>query len=170
MQLRSGRQFGTILGSKAASRVPTQGSSSPSLGNLDNIVEDSCDYQLETISRTLSRVSMDHEESQDMHPQASTFTRPISLNPFETHDDEGLALNTKLQFVYTNAQGAEIFKDPLQHYVVKIANIVSDLDRAPWDNDQGSMYMGRDGARYEITTYPEIVGRMGEFHPSGTLT
>ena len=77
-----------------------------------------------------------------------------SLNPFEV-DDIALPLNIQLQYVYTNAQGADIYKDPKQRYVVKILDVFSELDKTPWVNDQGSLFMDKDGVCYKVTSHPE---------------
>lgn len=58
-------------------------------------------------------------------------------------------------------RGADIYRDPKQRYVVKIADVISELDRTPWVNDQGNLFMGRDGIRYEVTSHPELVDKLG---------
>ena len=63
--------------------------------------------------------------------------------------------------MYINAQGAEIYQDPLRRYVVKIADIRSNHERMPWVNYQDDMYMGHDGARYEVTQHLELVDALG---------
>lgn len=75
--------------------------------------------------------------SSNAHPFASIRTLGRILNPFEV-DNMELPLNVWLQYVFTNSQGADIYGDPKIRYVVKIADVVSELDRTPWVNDQGN--------------------------------
>lgn len=161
MHLRSGRLTDSAIGPRAPSRVPTQGSGTQSVGNLVDIAETFSESQSETLSRTTSSLSMDNVGPSNSHPLTPNRTPTRSFNPFEA-DTMGLPLNVRLQYVYTNAQGAEIFRDPQQRYLVKIADIFSELDRAPLVNDQGNMYMGGDGVRYEVTYHPENVDKLGE--------
>ena len=85
--------------------------------------------------------------------------KSTSANPFE-RQSWGLN-NVKLQFQYANAQGADIYKDPMGRFAVKIADVLSNRHMNPWVNYQADMYMGEDGARYEVTEYPEQVDIMG---------
>ena len=95
-----------------------------------------------------------------MHHTNSSMTEGKSVNPFEAND-LGMTFNVMLQFQYANAQGADIYKEPMGRFAVKIADVLSTRHMNPWVNYQADMYMGEDGARYEVTEYPENVDIMG---------
>ena len=64
-------------------------------------------------------------------------------------------------FVYTNVYRAEIYKDPLGRYMFKSAEHRTPFNETPMVNSQGDQYMGTDGARYEVTKYPDLVDALG---------
>ena len=159
MLLRSGRYINRQE-SDTASRAPTRGSGTQSVGNLERISESLKDSQSDSISLTESDRSMDRNGSQDMHPSQTNAGKSATSNPFERRS-WGLNFNVKLQFQYANAQGADIYKDPMGRFAVKIPDVLSNRHMNPWVNYQADMYMGEDGARYEVTEYPEHVDIMG---------
>ncbi len=53
--------------------------------------------------------------------------------------------------LYTNVHRAEIYKDPLGRYMFKSAEHRTPFNEMPMVNYQGDLYMGIDGARYEVT-------------------
>ena len=155
MHLRLGRYLSTARRSSTSSRVPTEGSGTKLIGKATDLQDSSSDSLSETSSQaTTSTMSQNWGVSSSAHPFTSIGTPTRSLNPFEG-DNISLPLNVQLQYVYTNTQGDDIHRDPKQRYVVKIADVVSNLDRTPWVNDQGNFFMGRDGIRYEVTSHPE---------------
>lgn len=134
--------------------MPIEGSGTKSIGKSADLQESSSDSLSETSSQaTTSTMSQNWVALSNVHPFTSIGTPSRSLNPFEV-DNIVLPLNVRLQYVYTNAQGTDIYRDPKQRYVVKIVDVVSELDRTPWVNDQGKLFMGRDGICYEVTSHP----------------
>lgn len=102
---------------------------------------------------------MDLTGSQGMHQGQTSAAKSKSVNPFETNNWE-MTFNVKL-FMYANAQGLKIYKDPMGRYVVKKGDILSVFNKAPWVNYQEDLYMGVDGAFYEVTKHLELVDVMG---------
>ncbi|KAI5063161.1 hypothetical protein GOP47_0021708 [Adiantum capillus-veneris] len=70
-----------------------------------------------------------------------------------------------LRSQHTNAYGVEIYKDPLGRYTFKSAEYRTPFNDLPLGNYQGDLYMGKDGARYEVTKYPEKVDALGVLQP-----
>ena len=101
-----------------------------------------------------------------MHGAPFGMSRGKSINLFDTPRVES-SCNSKLEFMYINTQGAKIYKDPMNRYVVKIADIPSKLEGTPLVNYQGDQYMGIDGARYEVTEHPTLVDDLGIYPTSG---
>lgn len=66
-----------------------------------------------------------------------------------------------LSFLYTNTYGAEIYKDPLGRYTFKSVKYRTPFQETPMVNYQGDLYMGKDGAWYEVTWYLEQVDALG---------
>ena len=160
MHLRSGRYLNIGRRSTTLARVPTEGSGTKLIGKSIDLQDSSSNSLSETSSQaTTSTMSQNWGVSSNAHPFTSIGTPTRSLNPFEG-DNIALPLKVPLQYVYTNAQGADIYRDPKQRYVVKIADVISELDRTPWVNDQGNFLMGRDGVCYEFTSHPEQVEKL----------
>ena len=67
----------------------------------------------------------------------------------------------RLRFVMENNQGALIYKDFFNQYVVKIEDHVTIFDPAPWVNFQGDRYMGRDGGMYVLTENLDDIDKLG---------
>ena len=82
------------------------------------------------------------------------------MNPFNDLADES-DYGVALMFLYTNVHGVEIYKDPLGRYTFKSAEHRTPFIETPMVNYQGDLYMGTDGARYEVTKYPELVDALG---------
>ena len=58
--------------------------------------------------------------------------------------------NVRLVFARTNTQDAQLFKDPMNRWVVKIEEHPTAFDPSPWVNYQGEMYMGQEGVPYQV--------------------
>ena len=84
----------------------------------------------------------------------------MPMNPFNDLGDE-LEYEIGLMFLYINAYGAEIYKDPLGCYTFKSAEHRIPFNETPMVNYQGDLYMGTDGARYVVTKYPDLVDALG---------
>ena len=93
----------------------------------------------------------------------------MPMNPFNDITDE-LDYEIALMFVYTNVYGAEIYKDPLGRYTFKSAEHRTPFNETPMVNCQGDLYMGTNGARYEVTKYPEHVDALGVLQTSKVPT
>ena len=89
-------------------------------------------------------------------PQENIGTSQVDATP-----SYQLEFNTRLKYDYTNAWGAEIYHDPMQRQVYKIANCPTPFEMTPWFNYQGDMYVGNDGARYKVTELPHMVDATG---------
>ena len=61
-----------------------------------------------------------------------------------------MLFNVRLVFVRTNTFDAQLFKDPMNRWVVKIEEQPTAFDPSPWVNYQGEMYMGQEGVRYQL--------------------
>ena len=77
-----------------------------------------------------------------------------------------LEFNIKLRYDYTNDWGAKIYHDPMQRQVYKMVECPTRFEQSPWVNYQGDMYVGKDGARYEVTVHPHLVNAIGTLHPN----
>ena len=69
----------------------------------------------------------------------------VSASISDTHP---MIFNVRLVFARTNAHNAQLFKDPMNYWVVKIEEHPMTFDPSPWVNYQGEMYMGQEGVRY----------------------
>ena len=159
MNLRSGR----YLGSRQAdliSRISTHESGTHSVGNLEGILEcSSSDTQSDSMSLPESGMEGNPAESFDMHADRLRKGK-MSKNPFDEPTDE-MDFDVTLSFLNTNAYGAEIYKDPLGRYTFKSAEYRTPFSELPLVNYQGDLYMGMDGARYEVTKHPNQVDALG---------
>lgn len=122
MNLRSRQN----LNSHQELEIASKGGNTQLVGALESIREQSLDIasQSNIISRTMSDTSMDRKQSRDMHQPPTSASKGKSVNPYE---NIGVTMNynMKLQYLYTNAQDAKIYQDPMKRYVVKIAHIFS---------------------------------------------
>ena len=157
MHLRSGSRVGL---DRAPSRAPTQGSRTQS-----RFAQEEQEIEANYSSTSFESESM--SGSGDMYDQ---------LGPHEQAHDEGtsqvdatpsfqLDFNMRLQYDYTNVYGAEIYHDPMLRQVYKSAECPTPFERSPMVNYQGDMYVGKDGARYEVTEFPHMVDATGFLHP-----
>ena len=78
-----------------------------------------------------------------------------------THPGIDLEYDGRLRFLLENSQGALIYKDFINRFVVKIEDHTTIFDPAPWVNFQGDRYMGKDGSMYLLTEFPEEVDKLG---------
>ena len=70
-----------------------------------------------------------------------------------------MAFNMRLAFVKANSHGAQLYKDPMSRWVVKIEDIATTFEANPWVNYQGDLYMGQSGERYVVTNDPKNVDK-----------
>ena len=73
-----------------------------------------------------------------------------------------MAFNVRLAFARTNAHEAQLYKDPMNRWVVMIEEQPTAFDPAPWVNYQGDIYMGQEGVRYVVTKDPDNVDKWGQ--------
>ena len=52
----------------------------------------------------------------------------------------------------------------MQRCVYKTAKYPTPFEKTPWVNYQGDMYIEEDGARYEVTKFPNDVDALGLLH------
>lgn len=169
MNLRSGRQLGASSRSDTASKVPTIGSGTRSVGNLETIREDltSLDTDSDNISSSESEMSIggrdarpsQSQQSRDMHARGGS-NQPTTSNPFIEIDIE-LEYNIALKYITTNVRNAYIYKDPWGQFTVKLADARTPFEAKPWVNYQGDSYMGMQGERYLFTKEPWDVDNLG---------
>ena len=95
-------------------------SSEVSISNLYHILEPILEE--EYISDTTSSMSLD--------------ARSADLPQFS------MAFNMRLTFVKTNNHKAQLFQDPMNHWVVCVKDTPTAFDVAPCVNYQGDLYMG----------------------------
>ena len=53
-----------------------------------------------------------------------------------------MAFNMRLAFAKANSHGAQLYKDPMSRWVVKIEDVATACEANPWVNYQGDLYMG----------------------------
>ena len=63
----------------------------------------------------------------------------------------------------TNAHDAQLYKDPMNRWVVKIEEHPTIFDPSTWANYQGEIYMRQEGACYQVTIEPKNVDKLGQF-------
>ena len=76
-------------------------------------------------------------------------------------DTHPMLFNVRLVFARTNTFDAQLFTDPMKHWVVKIAKRPRAFDASPWVNYQGKMYICQEGVRYQVVTKPNRVNKWG---------
>ena len=74
---------------------------------------------------------------------------------------EELNFNVTLKFCYTNSLGTNIYQDPVNRYAFKTAECSTPFEEKPLVIYQGNLYIGKDGARYEVTRYPYQIDPYG---------
>ena len=120
MYLRSGNWYKS--GGKDLESSATVKSSEESVSNTYRILEPIVEEET-LLDSTSSMASENH--SADMQ-------------------DFSMAFNLRLVFTKTNAYDAPLYRDPMNHWVVKVGDHPTTLDMAPWVNYQGDSYMGKD--------------------------
>ena len=86
--------------------------------------------------------------------EEDSFLESSSSMASETHvsasipDNHPMLFNVRLVFAQTNTQDAQLFKDPMNRWVVKIEEHPTAFDPSPWVNYQGEMFMGQEGVHY----------------------
>ena len=79
--------------------------------------------------------------------EQDSFLESSSSMAFETHvlasipDNHPMLFNVRLVFARTNTQDAQLFKDPMNRWVVEIEEHPTAFDLSPWVNYQGEIYM-----------------------------
>ena len=97
--------------------------------------------------------------------EEDSFLESSSSMAFETHvlasipDNHPMLFNVRLVFARTNTQDAQLFKDPMNRWVVKIEEQPKAFDPSPWVNYQGKMYMGQERVQYQVVTQPDRVDK-----------
>ena len=73
-----------------------------------------------------------------------------------------MVFNMRLMFSKTNTHGAQLYKDPLDRWVVKVEDHPTAFEIRPFVNYQGELYMGHNGERYVVSKNPEHVDKWGQ--------
>ena len=157
MHLRSGSRVGIA---KAPSLAPTQGSGTQARKVSEEQEIDLVDSSTSSESDSMSE-SGDIYDPMGQHDQA----QDVGTSNIDTTPSYQLEFNIKLRYDYTNDWGAEIYHDPMQRQVYKTAECPTPFEQSPWVNYQGDMYVGEDGARYEVTEHPHLVNAAGSLQP-----
>ena len=162
MNLRSGRFLGTRT-SDIASLATTRENGTRSIGNLESIPESSSsDSQFDTFSQVGSEMEHNVDEITEKLRKGK-----FTDNPFNDPEGEKDCV-VSLTFQYYNTYGAEIYKDPLGRYVYKTTEYRTPFSESPMVSYQGDLYIELDGARYEVTKYPQSVDAMGVLQADAT--
>ena len=69
--------------------------------------------------------------------------------------------NMRLDFVKMNHHRAQLYKDPMNRWVVKVEDHLMAFEATPWVNYQGDLYMGQSGERYMVESELENVDKWG---------
>ena len=73
-----------------------------------------------------------------------------------------MAFNMRLAFTKANSHGAQLYKDPMSWWVVKIEDVTTAFEANPWVNYQSDLYMCQKGERYMVTNGLENVDKWGQ--------
>ena len=73
-----------------------------------------------------------------------------------------MALNMRLTFAKANSHGAQLYKDLMSRWVVKIEDVATTFEANPWIHYQGDLYMDQSGERYVVTIDLENVDKWGQ--------
>ena len=90
----------------------------------------------------------------------STSSMSMEARVLETQE-YSMAFNMRLVFSKTNAHGSQLYKDPLDRWVIKVKDHPTAFEIAPFMTYQGELYMGQNGERYVVTKEPENVDKWG---------
>ena len=167
MHLRSGLTLRNSF-PQARSRVSTQGSGTNSHSPLEDIIEETSSDSQSNSSLEAWRTRAEMEDSYDLHTPLKNPNVGKDMDSAGPSQPFGLGIkyNIRLEFDFTNRWGAEIYHDPMGRYVYKTGEHLTPFEKYPWVNYQGDMYMGDDGARYEVTESPENIDASGNLHTS----
>ena len=80
-----------------------------------------------------------------------------------------MSFNVQLHFEHTNEFGTDIYRDPLHRYAFKTAEHVTPFELNPMVNYQGDLYIGKDGARYDVTRHPDRIDPYGGIRSKNTI-
>ncbi|MCO5595827.1 hypothetical protein L7F22_049878 [Adiantum nelumboides] len=80
----------------------------------------------------------------------------------DMHGPFSMVFNVRLAFAHVNQHGAELYRDPMNKWIVKIAEPTTQFDPAPFANYQGEAYMGQEGDHYVVTNEPENADKWGQ--------
>ena len=162
MHLRLGSRLGRT---RAPSRAPTQGS-----GTQFETTQD--EQEIEATYSPTSSESDSMSGSGDMYDQMGPHEQAggVGTSQVDATPSFQLDFNTRLKYDYTNVYGAEIYHDPMLRQVYKTAEHLTPFEQSLMANYQGEMYVGEDGARYQVTEFPHLVDSTGYIHPQqGTM-
>lgn len=155
MILRSDRPLGSFV-VDLASRAPTRGSGTQTADPLEPIREDTSS-ESNSINSLATAGEMESSEAHSMERNNSAWRKgKIAKNPFD-NTQEQMEFKINLQFQHTNTFGAEIYRDPLDCYAFKTTDHRTPFNEAPMVYYQGDLYIGQDGARYEITKHAQRI-------------
>ena len=112
----------------------------------------------ESVSNTY-RISEPIVEEENLSDSTSIMA---SENHSADFQDFSMAFNVRLVYVKANSHDAQLYRDPMNRWVVKIGDHPTALDAAPWVNYQGDSYMGQEGVRYIVVKDPECVDKWGQ--------
>ena len=59
--------------------------------------------------------------------------------------EHSMAFNMRLAYMKTNGHRAQLYKDPMNIWVVKVEDHPLAFEATPWVNCQGDLYMGQGG-------------------------
>ena len=147
----------TVLESSATSRTPTKGNNTQSNDHLESLKENpSMDSQSKSIlmgssERNLGSADMFASTLRKGNVQDNLFDDPI----------KGLDFNITLTYHTSSVFGADIYKDPLGRFVFNTAEHQTPFQEFPEVNYQGDLYIGKDGAHYQVTRYPQQIDSHG---------
>ena len=96
------------------------------------------------------------EPIEEVETPTNTSTTMDSDLPNETMPEFSLA------FVKRNAHDAQLYRDPMGRWVVKVEDRPTPFEIAPWTNYQEDSYMGQEGVRYLVIRDPEKVEKFGQ--------
>ena len=99
------------------------------------------------------------EDSYSSTSSSMAFETDVSACVPDTHP---ILFNARLVFVRTNTHDAQLFKDPMNWWVVKIEEDPTAFDPSLWVNYQGEMFMGQEGLCYQVVTKPNRVDKWGQ--------
>ena len=73
-----------------------------------------------------------------------------------------MAFDMRLAFVKTNGHGAQLYKDLMNMWVVKVEDHLTAFEATPWVNYKGDLYIKQGGEPFLVTKDLEDVDRWGQ--------